>query len=519
MEHQLELVLILLAIAAAVTAAAKKINVPYPIALVLAGAFIGLVPIEGLENVKEFIVEDEVFRFVVISIFLPTLLGEATLKLPFSHVNEARKPILALAVLGTLISYATVGFCAMWLLDLPLETAFVFAALMAATDPVSVLSIFKSLGVNHRLSTVMEGESLANDGVAVVLFKISHLSLAAYIAAGATGLLEGLWEFMLVAVGGIGIGALLAYAFSKLIAFYDDYPLEIVFSMVLFYSAFFLAEHFHVSGVIAVVTAGLIFGNYGARIGMTPTTKLNIRTFWDVLALVANSLVFLMVGLEIARIDLGGKWSMIAAAIAIVLVGRSVAVYASLLPIKDIPYAWRHVFNWGGLKGSLSIALALSLPTSFAGREDVLVLTFGVVLFSLVVQGLTIKPLVTKLGLTSKENAVLAFEESLAQIEQSRAGLRALQRLRDAGIISPFIHEQLAADYESSESSARAELEKLYREAPELSAEQRKKALDTVRYAEIEALEQLAARHVISGQISEARIRSLIDDLQKEDAH
>ncbi|PWK05224.1 cation:proton antiporter [Tumebacillus permanentifrigoris] len=406
MSNQFELVLVLLALAAAVTAIAKKINIPYPIVLVLVGVLLGVSDIGALEELKSFIVQDEVFHFAIIALFLPTLLGEATLKLPASHLREAQRPILLLAILGTLLSYVVVGFLAYYWLGLPLEVAFVFGALMAATDPVSVISIFKSMGVDHRLETIMEGESLLNDGVAVVLFKISQASLVAYISAGVGGLGLGLLEFAKVSLGGVLVGAVLAYLFSQLTRLYDDYPLEIIFSMLLFYGSFFIAEHFHVSGVIAVVIAGVIFGNYGTRIGMGEKTRIAIDSFWSVAALIANSVVFLMVGLEINRIELLANWQIILAAIGIVLIARSVSVYLPLLFHRRTSYRWQHVLNWGGLRGSLSIALALSLPQNFSGRETVLVLALGVVLFSLVVQGLTIKPLLRLLGVKKEEPVV-----------------------------------------------------------------------------------------------------------------
>jgi len=516
MEAQFELILVLLALAAGVTAVSKKLGYPYPIALVIVGAVVGLLDVPALDELKDFVVEDEIFRFAIISLFLPTLLGEATLKLPFAHLRENKGPILALALGGTLISYVVVGFLGMYGLGLPMEVAFVFAALMAATDPVSVISIFKSMGVDHRLATIMEGESLVNDGVAVVLFKISHLSLAAYLAAGVSGLGLGLLEFAKVSAGGVLIGAALAFLFSQLTKLFDDYPLEILFSMILFYSSFFIAEHFHVSGVIAVVVAGLIYGNYGAKVGMSPTTKLNLRTFWDVAALIANSLVFLMVGLEIARIDLNGRLHLVLLAIVIVLLARSLSVYGSLLVTKNISWAWKHVFNWGGLRGSLSIALALSLPHSFAGREDVLVLAFGVVLFSLVGQGITIKPLLNGLGVNKTHEHHTAYEQLIARIERCQAGRRALTDLRDKGMMSAKNYEELDDEYRRKLEQALHLLEQLYVKCPELQVEQRRAAQQIALYAEHDAIDRLAAQHVLSDAVAEDERRRILDLLERD---
>ncbi|ANY74269.1 sodium:proton antiporter [Paenibacillus ihbetae] len=393
--------LILLAISMGVIAFAKKVNQPYSIALVVVGLLLGLLHIPVLDEAETFITQSNVFQAIIISLFLPILLGDATLKLPFSHLREQSKPVAALAIGGTFLSFLIIALAMYGIMGLPLPVAFTFAALMSATDPISVISIFKSLGVSKKMVTIIEGESLFNDGIAVVLFQISSVYLLSYIEMGWAGIGSGIWLFLQFSLGGIAIGAILGFLFSQLIRFYDDYPLEIAFSMLLFFGSYFIAEHFHVSGVIAVVVSGLIFGSYGSRIGMSETTKMNINSFWDVITLVANSLIFLMIGLEIKHIDFTDKWALIITSILIVLIGRTVAVYTSLSFLRNFPSSWKALLNWGGLKGSLSIALALSLPASFKGRDDILVLTFSVVLFSLLAQGLTIKPLVSKLKLSN----------------------------------------------------------------------------------------------------------------------
>lgn len=394
--------LILLAVSMFVIAIAKKLNQPYSIALVIVGLLLGVTHIPILEEAETYITQSHVFQAIIISLFLPILLGDATLKLPFSHLREQGKPVLALSLGGTLLSFLIIALSSYYVIGLPLIVAFTFASLMSATDPISVISIFKSLGVPKSVVTIIEGESLFNDGIAVVLFQISSIYLLSYMEMGwVGGIGSGILLFLKFSLGGIAIGAVMGFIFSQIIRFYDDYPLEIGFSMLLFFGSYFIAEHFHVSGVIAVVVCGLIFGNYGAKIGMSETTEMNINSFWDVITLIANSIIFLMIGLEIKNIDFAHRWQMILLAIVIVLVGRTLALYTSVSVLRNFPRSWKSVLNWGGLKGSLSIALALSLPQSFEGREDVLVLTFSVVLFSLLVQGLTIKPLVLRLGLSS----------------------------------------------------------------------------------------------------------------------
>ncbi|WP_172255764.1 cation:proton antiporter [Saccharibacillus deserti] len=391
-------ILVLLAIALAVIGIAQKLNRPYSIALVLVGLLLGMIHIPVLEHAETYITQSNVFQAIVISLFLPILLGDASLKLPFSHLREHSKPVIALALGGTLISFGLIALGGYYLLGLPLVVACTFAALMSATDPISVISIFKSLGVPKKLTTVIEGESLLNDGIAVVLFQISSIYLLSYMEMGWGGVGSGLLLFLQFAVGGTIVGLILGFVFSRIIVYYDDYPFETALSAVLFFGCYFIAEHMHVSGVIAVVVGGLVFGNYGRKVGMSETTHTNIDTFWDTIALIANSLIFLMIGLEIRNIDFSGRWPVLLLAILIVLIARSAAVYLSLAGVKGFENKFKHILNWGGLKGSLSIALALSLPIEFEGREDILVLAFSVVLFSLLIQGLSIEKLVLKLG-------------------------------------------------------------------------------------------------------------------------
>lgn len=395
-------ILILLSISIGVIALSKIIKMPYSIALVLVGLFLGITNIPMLEASETYITQSDVFQSIIISLFLPVLLGDATLKLPFSDLKKQKAPVLSLAFGGTLLSFVIIGFASHYLLGLPIIIAFTFASLMSATDPISVISIFKSLGVPKKVITIIEGESLFNDGIAVVLFQISALYMVSYMEMGWLGIGSGILFFLKFSIGGILVGGILGYLFSQIIRFYDDFPLEIAFSILLFFGSFFIAEHFHVSGVIAVVISGLIFGSYGSKIGMSDNTKTNINSFWDTITLIANSLIFLMIGLEIKHIDFTDKWGIIVASILIVLVGRMVATYISLSLVKGFPNNLKFLLNWGGLKGSLSIALSLSLPHSFEGREDILVLTFSVVLFSLIVQGLTIKPLVATLKIIKK---------------------------------------------------------------------------------------------------------------------
>ena len=519
LHHIFVMSLFLVMIAAGITAIAKKFKQPYPIALVIVGALIGLMNFPTLEPLKNFITQGEVFHFVIVTLFLPALLGEASLKLPFDELKTNKIPILSLAFGGTLLSFLIVGFSTYYLLGLTITAAFVFGALMSATDPVSVLSIFKSIGVNKRLAIVVEGESLFNDGMAVVLFQLSAFYLLSYLDLGWEGLGQGAWTFVKVIFLGLLIGGALGYGFSILTKFYDDYPLEIIFSIILFYGSYLLAESIHASGVIAVVVAAMIFGNFGARIGMTPTTKLNIGNFWDVAALLANSIVFLMVGLEITRIGIFNKWGTIFAAIGIVLVARSVAVFASLAFIKNFPHSWKHIINWGGLKGSLSIALALSLPYDFKGRDELLVLTFFVVFFSLVVQGLSVKTLIRFLGVNPKVEAASEYEYLITKIHQFEAAIEEIHKVRKRLFITESLSNELVKEYEDKKGSVEKQIQKLYQDHTELKENQKNILLRQALYAEYEAVSELTRDDVISNEVADkehAKIMDVLVNLDEE---
>ncbi|MBU8590174.1 cation:proton antiporter [Priestia megaterium] len=385
----------LLAIAVGVAFIAEKMKQPYPTFLVVMGLIIGLTPIPGLGEIKSYVVNDTVFQTTVIFIFLSALLGDAALKLPFNELKKNKKSISLLALLGTFLTFLIVATLTYFLLQLSLQEALIFGALMAATDPVSVLSIFKSMGLNKRLSIVVEGESLANDGVAVVLFQIAVVTTVLSL----TGTLDALLEFLKVVSGGILIGGVFGFIASRITSKIDHYLVETGLSMVLFYGTFQLAEHFEVSGVIAVVVGGVILGNYGRNVGMSDLTHEKVNSFWETIAFLSNTLIFLLVGLEVSRIDFLDKGWLIVTSILIVILARFIAVYISLSFDKSIPSLWKPIIAWGGLKGSLSIALILGVTPEFAGRDLLLAMTFSNVVFSLLVQGTTLKKLVSILGI------------------------------------------------------------------------------------------------------------------------
>jgi monovalent cation:H+ antiporter, CPA1 family len=299
--------------------------------------------------------------------------------------------LLVATLVTELVVYYAVG--------MSLIVALLFGSMVSATDPISVLSIFKDVQVDERLSVLVEGESLLNDGTAVALFQI----LLAAAVAGGISLVSGAEEFFLSVVGGALLGLALGYFVSKLTKRIDDAQIEITLTTILAYGAFLLARDLHLSGVIATVAAGLVIGNLATKTGMSARTLTALRSFWEYAAFIINSLVFLLIGLEVRLGGLLRAWKPILIAVAAIFLGRILSVY-TIVPLSNlfstpISFVWQHVLVWGGLRGALSLALALSLDSAFPYRDEILNLTFGVVIFSILVQGLSIKPLLRKLRL------------------------------------------------------------------------------------------------------------------------
>jgi CPA1 family monovalent cation:H+ antiporter len=392
--------LIWLLIAASVIAViAKRVGIPYTVALVLGGLLLSIVPLPALAPLHKGNRPDWLTPDVILTLFLPALLFEGSLKIELRLIKTNLVPLLLLAILGVLIATLVTGFVVYYAVGMSLIVALLFGSMVSATDPISVLSIFKEVEVEERLSVLVEGESLLNDGTAVALFQI----LLASAIGKSVGLVWGGGQFLLSVVGGALLGFALGFVVSKLTKRIDDAQVEITFTTILAYGAFLLARHLHLSGVIATVAAGLMIGNFAAKTGMSTRTLTALRSFWEYASFIINSLVFLLIGLEVRLGGVLRAWKPILIAVAAIFLGRLLSVY-TLVPFsnlfsKPISLAWQHVLVWGGLRGALSLALALSLDSTFAYRDEILNLTFGVVVVSILVQGLSIKPLLRVLRL------------------------------------------------------------------------------------------------------------------------
>jgi CPA1 family monovalent cation:H+ antiporter len=400
----LYLLFAMLILAASVTIVTKWIRLPYSIALVIVGLSIGI-----FHWLPVVVMTPE----LILLIFLPTLLFEASWNLPIETLKSSYKPVALLATAGVVLSCVIVGCMLNGLMGLDFRVALLFGAMISATDPISVLALFKRLNVDRRLHTILEGESLLNDGTAVVLFQIF---LASLLVGGDLSWAQIAVNFFGITFGGALIGAVIGFLASKITKFFDDHLLETTLTVLVAYGSYILAEHLHVSSVISVLSAGMVMGTLGSRTGMSASTRFAVESFWEYSAFIAESLVFLLIGMQI-KFDLLVKYlPFIGAGILAILVARFLVVFC-LCPLVStkshpIPSTWRHLLFWGGLRGSLCMALALSLPKTFPDREMIVVTTFGVVLFTLLVPGLTMEPLVKLLRLKGERGS------KIAQLEQ-----------------------------------------------------------------------------------------------------
>jgi CPA1 family monovalent cation:H+ antiporter len=388
----------LLVIAILVAIAARRLALPYTVGLVVTGVGFALLHVDLAPTLTHDFIFD---------VILPPLLFEAALSLHWRELRRDMLPIMTLSILGVLISAAVVAAGMTYLLRWPLVSALVFSVLIAATDPVAVIAMFKDAGVRGRLRLLVEGESLFNDGVAAVFF---GLVLAwANATGGAAGPVQIAVALIFTSGGGVAVGLLCGAAALLLAGRTTDQLAETAMTTAAAYGSFLLAEHFHVSGVLATVTAGLLMGNVAVRDGaklkvLSEQARGFVVAFWDFAAFVANSFVFLMIGTTAAAIPFSALGAVsLSVAIALVLAGRLVTVYP--LCILFWRSRWKillteqHVLWWGGLRGALALALVLVLPKSLPFHDEILIATFGVVTFSVIVQGLTMKPLLRSLKL------------------------------------------------------------------------------------------------------------------------
>jgi CPA1 family monovalent cation:H+ antiporter len=368
--------------AAIVALIVRRLPIAYSVALVLFGLIVG-VALPG----RDLAVDPDVVLFVL----LPGLVFEAAYRLSLDDLRRTFGGVALLAVPGVLISAAVVAAVLNVATGLPIELGFVVGAMVSATDPVAVTATFRRLRSPGPLATLVEAESLFNDGTGLVLFAIAVRAVGSGIQPT-----EAVLAFALTLVGSAAIGLVIGYVGSRVIASVDDHLIELTVSLATAYGTYLIADWLHESGIIATVVAGVLLGNHGRQVGMATRTQEAIDTVWEFVAFLFTALVFILIGLATRLSQLVDSLPWIAWAVVGVAVARGIVVYGLLGPAsltrrrpgrRPIPWAWLHVMFWAGLRGAVASVMALSLPSDFPQRPLLVAITFGVVLFTLVVQG------------------------------------------------------------------------------------------------------------------------------------
>ena len=385
MEHAF---IVLFSIATVVAIAVSRTRVPYTVALVVVGLLVGSLNV---------VAPPKLTKELLFTVFLPGLIFEAAYNIHALELRRSWRTVTTLAGPGVIAAILITGAATTWMLHLfGLEPTFswrdglVFAALVSATDPIAVVSLFRRLGVTPRLTTLVEAESLFNDGTSIVALGL----ILTFVGGESPSLLSLAGRFVLVVCGGAVVGALIAYFIVRVTKRINDPMIEITLTTIAAYGSFAIAEDLHLSGVIATVTAGLILGTATRESAFSPETRVTADSFWQYVAFALNSIVFLLIGFEVHAPALLASAAAIGLAFAVVVLARLGVVGCSALLLsrtsERIPNAWIPLLTWGGLRGALAMVLALALPLELTSRSLLIDMTFGVVLISLLFQGLTI---------------------------------------------------------------------------------------------------------------------------------
>jgi CPA1 family monovalent cation:H+ antiporter len=374
------------------------------VGLVIAGLGIAFLP-----NTPEL----PLSKWLIFNILLPPLVFEAALQLEWRRFRDELPLTLTLAVAGVAIAAVIVAGGMHWIVGWSWIGAALFGALIAATDPVSVIAAFREMGAQPRVSMVVESESLLNDGVAAVGFAVVS-AVALGVSPNAASIAP---TFLWTLVGGMLIGLAVSGAVLLVVGRTDDPLVEISLTTIAAYASFLIAEHVHASGIISALAAGLLIGSAGTRF-VSDEGRTRIGFAWEYFAFLANSFVFILIGMNLANQplrDLGSTAAMVA--IVLVFAGRALSIYplATLFHGSRwrLPFEYQHTLFWGGLRGALALALALAVPENVPERHAILVTAFVVVAFSILVQGLTMPWLIGRFGLArAKTDEPVAGEAS-----------------------------------------------------------------------------------------------------------
>ncbi len=413
-----------------------KTRIPYTVLLVIGGSL--LVPLSEID-VFSFVTSFQLTPELLFFIFLPILIFESAYNINIRNIKENKFAISMLAIVGLLISTFFIGFVGQWAFqllgfDIPLLVTLLFGAIISATDPVAVLALFKEFGAPHRLTLIFEGESLFNDGTAFAIFLVL-LDIMLHGFNGASTILQGIFSFFTMILGGGLFGLLMGFLFSKLIQWVrGNEHLEITLTLLVAHFTFLLAEliseklviyghHIHFSSIIATLVSSIVMGNFG-RFKMSIGVEEYMGKFWSYFAFLANSLVFILMGLLFTSLSISLNLAIlpILMMILVVAVARAVSIYCSIgianqiKSEESIPLNWQHLLSWGSLRGSLAVIMVLLIPDElslpnwnyeFSIKEFIIAITIGSIYFSLLIKATTIGKVIRWL----KIDALLPHEQ------------------------------------------------------------------------------------------------------------
>ncbi|MBE7381707.1 MAG: sodium:proton antiporter [Leptolyngbya sp. SIO1E4] len=437
-------------------------NIPYTLLLLLVGLGLATLDVRLINLSPE----------LILFIFLPPLLFEAAWNIKWSNLKRDWLPICLFAIVGVVICIGGLFLGLQQFAGASLATALLVGAGLSATDPVSVVALFRELGVDKRLTTLMEGESLFNDGVAVVAY---NLLLGLALGIEQFDIPVTISQFLVFVGIGVSVGGLIGFGISFLTQRFDLPLVEQSLTLVSAYGTYLVAEELGGSGVIAVVTTGLILGNLGSRIGMSPRTRLSVSEFWEFVAFFVNSIVFLLIGDQVIFDGLIDNIDMILVAILVMILARAISIF-SLSTLSnwwersDISWQSQVVLWWGGLRGSVSVALALSVPETLPQREEIISIIFGVMLFTLIVQGLTTKPLLETLNLLGDQPLRQNFIQKIARRVALNRVIEELQEIKSRNAIDAEYCDYQIALVEGQLEEIQEQVRVQQRDHPELAA-------------------------------------------------
>ena len=458
---------------------------------------------------------------LILNLFLPILLFEAAINTDISRLRSTIKPIALLAGPGVVISSGVTAVLLKFGLGLAWIPSLLVGVILAITDTVSVIAVFKEVAVPSRLSTIVEGESLFNDGVALVLFSL----IVKVDATGSLTILDGLQELFVVIAGGSLVGLAVGYLSTGLFLWSDEPFSSILLTVAVALGAFQIGQSLGVSGVVAVVVAGLIVGTIGLSSSISASSRLTLLSFWEAIGFGVNSFIFLLIGLEVDLITLWRTLPAVLLAVLAYQIGRIVSVYPLLALVRwfdrPIPWRWQHVLFLGNIKGSLSMALALSLPATLEGRSQLIALVFGTVLLSLLGQGVSLPWLVKRLHLSHFSAFRQQIEELQAQLMTAKAAQDELDSLLKSGVLPKSVYEEMRSAYQVQVAGAEKALREIYNRRPDeldVTRGDRTK-LDAIRrrllLAEKGALNEAMRKRILSEEIVRSRLQKIDEQLLK----